>query len=367
MHANRLMRIVRPVLRRVSGEQGAALVLVLVTLVGLTAMAAAGLVVTGNDLSVSENASAATRAFLAAEHGVESYLGSSASGTSAQTYATADGTVTVTPTRLVVLDDGRVIYRVTSVATFPQARGGDVTRTVRRMAIYSDGTITVPASFTSISGFLKNGTAGTISGQDWATSGDPDCPNSPKPAVAGVKVPPGQYVQSGGTNPVPDGDPPVDDLETADEILDDIGLDWEAVANGDLLSPDYTIPPDSWPNFGSLPADEWPVILVEGNTTVSPSHTGRGMLIVKGNLAMNGSFQWEGAILVGGYITSNGYQTVEGATLAGLNVALGESVPSTDIGNGNKVFKYHSCYLKMASEAALGGLAAIPGSWTEVF
>jgi len=361
-----MSRALRRVAAPAAGQEGAALVIVLIALVGLTAMAAAGMIVTGTDLTMTENGDAATRAFLAAEHGLDTYLGSRSDGSSAATYTTVDGTVTVTPTKLLDVEEGRVLYRLTSVATFPQPRGGDVSRTVETVAIYSDGSIEVPASFTAASGFLKNGTSGTISGQDWASAGNPKCPNSPKPSVAGVKVPPGQYTQVGGSTPVPDGDPPVDDAQTASEMLAEIGIDWEAVVDGGMLNADYTIPPDTWPNFASLPADEWPVIYVDGNLSVSPSESGRGMLIVEGNLALNGTFQWEGAILVGGYITSNGYQTVEGATLSGLNEALGVNVPSTDIGNGNKVFKYHSCNLKQASQAAFGGLSPVPGTWAEV-
>ena len=158
----------------------------------------------------------------------------------------------------------------------------------------------------------------------------------------------------------------MDDAQTTTEMLAEIGIDWEAVVDGGMLNADYTIPPDSCPNFASIPADEWPVIFVDGDFSVSPSESGRGMLIVEGDLALNGTFQWEGAILVGGYITSNGYQTVEGATLSGLNEALGETVPSTDIGNGNKAFKYHSCNLKQAAQAAFGGLSPVPGTWAEV-
>jgi hypothetical protein len=367
MHSRQIPRVLRRMAAPASGQEGAALVIVLIALVGLTAMAAAGVIVTGTDLTVTENADVATRAFLAAEHGLDSYLGSRADGSTSETYTTVEGTVTVTPTKLLDVEEGRILYRLRSVASFPQPRGGDVSRTVETLAIYSDGSIKVPASFTAASGFLKNGTAGTISGQDWAPSGDPNCPNSPQPPVAGVKVPPGEYTQLGGGTPVPDGDPPVDDAQTTLEMLAGIGIDWQAVVDGGMLNADYTIPPDSWPNYASLPADEWPVIYVDGNFAVSPSESGRGMLIVKGNLALNGTFQWEGAILTGGYISSNGYQTVQGATLSGLNEALGETVPSTDIGNGNKVFNYHSCFLKQASQAAFGGLSPVPGTWSEVF
>jgi hypothetical protein len=80
---------------------------------------------------------------------------------------------------------------------------------------------------------------------------------------------------------------------------------------------------------------------------------------------MNGDFSWNGLVLVGGYLTSNGFQTVEGATITGLNELLGESTPSSDLGNGNKAFRYQSCYLTMASRAAFGGLSEVPGSWFE--
>jgi hypothetical protein len=352
---------------QVENQRGAALVIVLIALVGLTALAAAGMISTGSDLQIAENMDASTRAFLAADAGLHTYLGSNADGTSGATYVPDSLTsVTVTPTKLTEIAGGRVLYQITSTAVHVQAPGDTARRSVSRVAIYSDGSILVPASFTSAAGLLKTGDAGLISGQDWATAGNPNCPNSPEPAVAGVKVPPSGYVQSGGT-PVPDGDPPIEDGQTGQEMLESMGLDWDGVINGGLISPDYTVPPDSWPNFGTIPADEWPVIYVDGNISVSPSNSGRGTLIVRDNLAMNGSFNWDGALLVGGYITSNGYQTVEGATVAGLNILLGETPASTDIGNGNKVFKYHSCKLNQATKAAFGGLSQVPGTWTELF
>jgi len=360
-------RIAGSACRAVTDERGAALVIVLIALVGLTALAAAGMVTTGSDLQIAENMDASTRAFYAADAGLQTYFGSNTDGTTGATYVNDSlTTVTVTPLKLTEINGGRILYRVTSTAEYVQAPGDTASRSISRVAIFSDGSIAVPASFTSAAGFVKSGDAGIISGQDWASAGNPKCPNSPKPAVAGVKVPPSGYSQSGGA-PVPDGDPPIEEGQTGEEMLNSMGLDWDGVVNGGLISPDYTVPPDNWPNFGSLPADEWPVIYVDGNISVSPSNTGRGTLIVRDNLTMSGSFNWDGAILVGGYITSNGYQTVEGATVAGLNILLGEAPAATDIGNGNKVFKYHSCKLKQATQAAFGGLSEMPGTWSETF
>jgi hypothetical protein len=277
---------------------------------------------------------------------------------------TMDGMpVQVTAEKLLDLPGERSIYRIRSTATYDVPNGGTAVRIASTSAMYSIGTIKVKGAFTSPNGLLKNGGSGTISGSDYSSSGDPECPDSPKPAIAGVKVPPSSYTQSGGSL-VPDGDPPIDDTEAAADLLADSEINWEALTDGTVI-PDYTIPPDSWPNFGSMGSDEWPLIYVDDNYEVTPSESGRGILVVRQNLHMNGSWEWNGAVLVGGYITSNGYQVIEGATMSGLNMLLGETVASSDIGNGNKVFKYHSCNVKKAATRAFGGFAEIPGSWSE--
>jgi hypothetical protein len=224
--------------------------------------------------------------------------------------------------------------------------------------------VVAKASFASGSGLQKNGGAGTISGVDQAPGGDPKCPNSPAATVAGVAVPPGGYTQSGG-GLVPQGAPDVYEAPSGIELLQSTGVPWNKIVNEGLLAPDYTVPPDSWPDFGSMGPDEWPVIYVKNNIEVTPTESGRGTLIVRNNLTMNGSFEWDGLVLVGGYVTSNGYQTVQGATITGLNELIGETTPASDLGNGNKKFLYESCNLTMASKAAFGGLAEVPGSWFE--
>jgi hypothetical protein len=99
--------------------------------------------------------------------------------------------------------------------------------------------------------------------------------------------------------------------------------------------------------------------------TVSSVHSGQGTLVVNGDLMMNGSFNWDGIMLVGGVLTSNGYQTIEGAVVTGLNVLLGQTVGESHLANGNKKFRYNSCHVQFAKEAAFGGLIEIPGTWTE--
>ena len=348
----------------VRNERGSALMIVLIALVGLTALAAAGMALTETELRASQNQEAGTSAFYAADAGLQQYLGVKVEATSTDTFTYAVGSAVVEGEKMLDLPNDRVLYRVRSISSYTPPEGGTASRTVSRLALFSSGSVVAKASFASGSGLLKNGGSGIISGVDQALAGDPNCPNSPAPTVAGVAVPPSGYNQSGGA-PVPVGAPDVLEAASGIELLQSTGVPWNKIVNEGLLAPDYTIPPDSWPDFGSMDADEWPVIYVKNNIEVTPDQSGRGTLIVRNNLTMDGAFEWDGLLLVGGYVTSNGYQTVEGATITGLNELLGETTPSSDLGNGNKKFIYHSCKLTMASKAAFGGLAEVPGSWFE--
>ncbi|MFW6089588.1 MAG: hypothetical protein ACODAB_07535 [Gemmatimonadota bacterium] len=352
---------------RMRDERGSVVMMVLVVLVGVTILGAAGLAITSDDVRQSENLGASTEAFYAADAGLQRYLGESNDGSSAATYTIGSSSVTVTPTGFTTLAGGQGMFRVRSVADHTDARGAVTSRAVSALAIYRSGTtVTTKAALASGTGLLKNGGSGTISGEDLASPGDPLCPASPSGDVAGVSVPPDSYSQNGGQS-VPDGDPPIDDSQTAEELLEGTNIPWEDLHDngGDIA--DFRVPPDDWPDFDELEDDEWPVIYVDDNLEVAPEDSGRGTIIVTGNLTMNGSFQWDGIILAGGYMTSNGYQTITGATITGLNILLGESVPTSDVGNGNKKFLYNSCYVAAASETLMGGggLAIVPGSWTE--
>ena len=338
--------------------------IVLVALVGLTALAAAGMVLTETELRASQNQEAGTAAFYAADAGLQQYLGTKAEATTTDTFSYSAGTAIVEGEKVLDLPNDRVLYRIRSVSSYTPPEGGTASRTVSRLALFSAGSVVATASFASGSGLLKNGGTGTISGVDLATAGDPNCPNSPAPTVAGVAVPPGGYVQNGGTL-IPDGTPDIYEAPSSLELLQSTGVPWNKIVNQGLLAPDYTIPPDNWPDFDAMGSDEWPVIYVKNNIEVTPTESGRGTLIVRNNLTMNGSFEWDGLVLVGGYVTSNGYQTVSGATITGLNELIGETTPASDLGNGNKKFLYDSCKLTYASKAAFGGLSEVPGSWFE--
>lgn len=351
-------------------QHGAALMIVLIVLVGLTVLGAAGLTMTGVEIRHSENVQASTEAFYAADAGLQQYMGSSADGSTPATYTVGSSTVVVTPTLVSNLVGGQPMYRVRSEATHTAGAGVSTSRAVSALGIYvvfTGSPVTATAALASGSGLHKNGTAGTISGFDSANASDPHCPEGPGGDVAGVAVPPGGYDQNGNQS-VPEGNPDIDDSQNGEDLLEGTGIDWESMSQNP--GADYTVPPDDWPDFDSLDDDEWPVIFVDGDASLEADMGGRGTIIITGDVTLNGNFEWQGLLLVGGNMTSNGKNEIEGAAIMGLNILLGESVDESDIGNGDKIFQYNSCYVRQASEriganSGNTGLALVPGSWAE--
>ncbi len=170
-------------------QRGAALMIVLIVLVGLTVLGAAGLTMTSAEIRHSENVQASTEAFYAADAGLQQYLGSSADGSSPDTFTVGSSTVIVTPTLVSNLLGGQPMYRLRSVATHTVGAGLSTSRAVGALGIYVTYTgtpVTVKAALASGIGVHKNGTAGTISGYDNADASDPQCPEGTGNEVAGV-------------------------------------------------------------------------------------------------------------------------------------------------------------------------------------
>lgn len=206
-------------------------------------------------------------------------------------------------------------------------------RVVTRLGRFLRGTLQVQSAFTSLGGLRKNGAAGTIDGSDGCAA---------KASVAGVAVPdsPGFTGSSAGVI----GSPTIKSMgPTPADAAATVTIDWAGIVDGSAIIPDYVVPGDDW---YAIDFTTWPVVYVDnpGAMYALPKRAGQqGTLIVRGDLDINGSNLWDGVILVGGALTSNGNHSVSGATMTGLNVLLGEAVPESSIGNGNKEFSYNSC------------------------
>lgn len=350
---------------RQHSERGVALPMVLLVVVVLTILLAAGFAGLSSERRVHANDEAALDAFALAETGLELFLAKRDSfGFTAAPPAVTESTRIVLPGGYadVVLTPMRVdaaakrygyVVRSHGVSTAMALTGTpQAERTVAEYAAWRQGTMNVLAGWTSLSGLHKNGSSQMGSGTD-------QCGQAP--AVAGVAVPtnPG-YTQNGGTL-APDGTPPVRNVApTPQQMSDSVSVDWAGITNGTALTPDVVIPPGSWPSFSN--PDYWPTIVVNGSWTLPGD--GRGTLIVTGSLTMNGAVTWNGVLLVGGNLTSNGNNAVNGAAVTGLNVKLGQTLPQGDVGNGTKQFNYNSCNVANAL-AKMSQLVGYSNAWVD--
>jgi hypothetical protein len=203
-------------------------------------------------------------------------------------------------------------------------------------AAFDYGTVRAPAAWTALGGLEVNGTSAVVSGHDACSA---------SPTIGGVAVPSAGY---DGSTSVPTGAPDIVYLGTTPQSAAAVEVDWNAIVNGTAMPADITLSGSTgWPTSSDWSnPDYWPVIRVNGDIDL-PSD-GRGTLIVTGNLTLSGSVGWRGLILVGNALGSNGNNTVHGSVITGLNLKLGMSVSTSDLGNGNKSYRYNSCDLASA-------------------
>ena len=333
--------------QRPTRRTGAALPLTLFIIVIVTMLSAGAFSMIGSERRVSDDNKAQLDAYIMARRGLEQFIGNRAglgftstppAAVESTTIAVRGGYVDVVM-RVVrppvgATTQGLYVVRARGVRTSDGTQIGAVIgeRTVAEYARFQIASLDVHSAWTAMTGLVKSGSSGGISGVDACGAA---------PTVAGVAAPtvPG-YTQSGTGASAAVGSPPVLDLGTTADVVNTVTVDWNAIVNSNSFQPDYS--GGSWPTSSDL-ADSsfWPVIRVDGDFTLPGD--GRGTLIVTGNLTLNGSQTWHGIVLVGGTIVSNGFTTVEGAIISGLNTELGLSVPSSDLGNGTKFIRYNSC------------------------
>lgn len=240
------------------------------------------------------------------------------------------------------------------------ANTATATRTVAQLLVRSSGSLDVPAGFTALSGFKKNGNSGSLSGVDHCTDGD-----APLASIPGMAVPTESATDmdpeyDGHTNPIngnPDNTPVT--LGTpgpTGTAQDAIPIDWEGITDLTAITPDYlrssagVWSPGAPPTSGSA----YPIVMIQGDYSGKFPGNGQGILIVTGDLTLNGNTEHNGIVLVGGNLTGNGNNTVYGATFTGLNVMLGQTVATNDVGNGTKTYQYDSCEISKALQPFAG-------------
>jgi hypothetical protein len=348
-----------------SSRDGVAMVLSLILIVVLSATAAAALSMVGSERRAVEDHEAAAEAHAPARSAYDRFIANptgslpsfsptSFVGPDSAHYTFADGYAWVSVQRIrpsisgsapLFLVRSRAVRTVDRPANTPVAE-----RVFAQYAQWNDVEMPAIAAWTSLSGLLKNGGSGVISGTDNCGSSTP---------LAGVAVPdvPG-YVQSGGAS-VPSGSPGILTMGSQTQANSLVEVDWSGIINGMSLSADVVFPGGVWPSFAD--PNDWPVIYVDQATSFALPGSGRGMLIVRNDMTISDAMQWDGIILVGGTFTSNGNNTVSGAIVTGLNTMLGQVVLPSNIGNGTKTYTFDSCNVENAVKK-FNGLAPLRNS-----
>jgi hypothetical protein len=361
-------------------RRGIALPLVLMLTVFLTISVGAGFVIAGNEHTVGVDHDAQLKAFAVAQEGVERYLTDvtavPATLPDVRAITVTGGTDTVTMRE--IRGGASPIYSITSVgyATASNLRRSAQTpvaqRTISQFVIWQSGVINSDAAFTSLAGInTKNGVSGKVSGinvPDPVTS----CAGG-GPAIPGLAVPDGSLNANGNSTNWIDGNPDntpvyIGSPGPSGTAKDSVNIDWAGILAGSV-APDFVLDRTGKKSTGSWPSDysSWPVVLVKGDITSGDNlkgNGGQGVLIVTGNAAFS-NFTWHGIVLVGGTVTNSGSgAAVWGSLFSGLNVELGQSVPSADIGNGNVLVQYNSCNVSEAL-SDFGGWRRIQNSWSD--
>jgi hypothetical protein len=344
----------------------------------LTATVMAAFARTGAEIRTVDNQQAQQHAFALANAGLENFMSGNRFGRNRpDTFVVANvghAVVRVDTVRRATLSGDTSMYLVHSRAVLGGSGAGRprATRVVAQFAERPPTKIQVLSSWTSLSGLIKNGSSGVITGHD-------ACAGS-STVLPGVALPDGGYTQQGSGNVVA-GNPPVEEMGTQTEMASQINIDWNGIRDpiSPTITPDIVVckpgtygydaargPCGSFPTASTFTNNPnyWPVIVINGSSSLPAN--GRGFLIVTGDLTFGGGDKWDGIVMVGGKIVDNGSGNIAGAVISGLNVLLGETVGESSVANGTKDYYYDSC--KVASAAAgAGRLYPIQNAWSDTW
>jgi hypothetical protein len=353
-------------------RRGFALPMTILLILLMTAGAAAAFTRVTAEVRVMDNLRTETAAFAVAEAGLERYLARVGQLVEDTMLALPGGRARVRATliRPALKPGDTALYLIRSDgvvagggAAIPEGR-----RTVAQLAQRIRGRLPVSAIWTSLGGLEKAGASGTITGFDGCVTD----------TIAGVRVPEGGFVQSGGGQSSVQGSPAIEQVGTSATLANQLGFDWAALANplGSTLTTDAIIcypgthgydsrwgPCGSWPAPSAWSnANYWPTIIINGSYTDLPN-TGRGVLLVTGDLTLGGGDRWDGVIMVGNRIDDNGGGAIGGAVFTGLDAVTGQAVDQSRA-DGTKDYQFDSCKVASAADRQ-SRWRQIPNAWVD--
>ena len=326
-------------------RRGFALAMVVFLLFTVAVAGATGYQVVSSEFALARQNRDGQQALAVARAGMSRYLGESV-GSVADTvlYAIGNGVATVTAKRVLRQDSLSYLYYIESTGEVDDIRTPllPARRTVgtyawhRMSPIRLKGAVWVSGGATTLGGGFGYGA--TVSGSDAATTSD--CSGGGTAGVRGLVKGSGTWSVSSGsalTGPAPT----TSTYSGYAAYYDTVGVRWDILSSASFPV-DFDGTP---PNWGSIPADSFPIVRKQGTLNADWTWSGRGVLIVTGTLNFastwdpsSPSFSWDGIVLAGalGNMSSLDYPAIRGMLIGGLNAANGNARIRGDI-------RYHSC------------------------
>lgn len=323
---------------RAGGRQGFVLALVVFVLFAISMAGVTGYLVVSSEFTLSRYSGQGAEALTVARAGLERFVAEQIGVVpDTASYALGDGVAVVTARRLHTVDSLTHVYYLRSEGTVddvlspatPARRAVGAYAVRHRRPIGQHGTVIIAADNIDVNG------SGEIRGWDHQ--------NATQCAGGGADALPGAVARLGVTEDAPDaieGSPEYELWSGGwSEIVDSVDIRWDV-----LTDPQFPVDHEnSLPDYGTLPADSFPVIRYTGWT--SAGFQGRGVLIVDGVFDPASAFSWDGIVLAGAVDDIlEGY--VDGMVIAGFD---GPNLYSTI--NFRLDVNYHSCYVYGANES----------------
>lgn len=397
-----LSRRTRVVSQQARPRRGFAMFLAVGALVIIGVLVAGSSFITLQETRLGQNSIVQTRAFSAAEYGLNKIQADwdktpnlqMPNGASFDTnyVLTGQGSAKVRYTRLNnetfwIVSEGRATAgNSVSASRVAVKRVGAVLR-LRIPTIKVEGAITAGGNVS-----VRGGA--DIQGRDSVPPGwTSDCASVPEVDKAGVVVPVGSTVTTQGSStvngvPATKQDPLAADQNTYIRYGDETWNTLTSQANvtfpnggsiGNQVAPDsiLLLNPgvcnkgniynwgEPWRGIGSIRPcyNYFPIIYSNGDLTLNGQGRGQGILLVNGNVTINGQFEWHGLIVVSNDIVrGNGSATVFGGVMARNEVKADESIIS-----GTTRYQYSSCALERAMRGSAQVVQAKERAWTELY
>lgn len=346
-------------------EGGFVLALVVLMLFAISVAGAAGYLVVNTEFDMARYAGDGTEATTVARAGLHRFVAEQLGvvGDSVS-YAIGGGVALVTTRKIAEEDANTHLYYIRSEGsvTDPLVPGTPARSVVGAYAYYHYRPLkALGAMVVAAEGGWSQNSGADVDGNDQNSSSD--CADGGQPPIPGIIAMSSAGSLSSGDL---DGSPPSETWSGGySEIYDSVAIRWDILTDPNLPV-DFE---DVHPNYGSLPADSFPVVRVNGYFNPGSSWSGRGLLIVNGEFDAASSFYWNGIVLAGA-VDDIHEGHIRGMLVAGLDGPNSLS-PHASPGTYTDVYwrgtiRYYSCYVAAANES-LSYLELIDNTEFEAF